>query len=244
MLDLPLWLWIVAFTTALFASTITTITSIGAGLIVYGILGFFIDLKMLIPIFAPAQLLAVTVRTWLFRRYIQWRYAAYFLLGVIPGIYGGSLIFQVLSESALRRLLGVFLLGFASYEWFRNQSASGMPHVALLPIGGVGAGVLLGSIGVPGPFLAVVFLRYGLVKESLVAMISLFFLLGNAQRILLYWQQELLTAGRLQVGITMGIAMIVGVYLGRLVLPHMSRAVFVRLILGMLVLFGVHFLIW
>lgn len=242
--DLPLWLWVVGSATALLASTITTITSIGAGLIVYGILGLFVDLKILIPIFAPAQLLAVAVRTWLFRRYIHWRYAAYFLVGVVPGIYGGALIFQILSELALRRMLGIFLLGFALYEWFRNEKVSDAPPAALLPIGGLGAGILLGSMGVPGPFLAVVFLRYGLLKESLIAMISLFFLLGNAQRTLLYWQQGLLTAGKLQIGITMGLAMILGVYLGRLILPHVSRALFVRLILGLLVLFGVKFLIW
>jgi hypothetical protein len=39
-------------------------------------------------------------------------------------------------------------------------------------------------------------------------------------------------------------AMLGGVYLGRLILPRVSRELFVKLVLGMLVLFGVQFLVW
>ena len=242
--DLPLWLWIVALITALVASTVTTVTSIGAGLITYGILGFVFDLKFLIPLVAPAQLLGVSLRCWLFRRHIQWRAAFYLFLGVIPGIFVGALLFHVMSELTLRRILGVLLLAFALYEFWRDKEVQTSPRLVLLPIGGLGAGLLLGSVGVAGPLLAIVFLRYGLVKENLVAMISLFFLVGNAQRVLLYWQQERLTADGLGLGLAMGIAMLAGVYLGRLILPRISQAVFVHLVLLVLVLFGVKFLFW
>jgi uncharacterized membrane protein YfcA len=242
--DLPLWLWIVTLITALVASTVTTVTSIGAGLITYGILGFVFDLKVLIPLVAPAQLLGVSLRCWLFRCHIQWWTAFYLFLGVIPGIFVGARLFHVMSESTLRRVLGVLLLAFALYEFWRDKEVQTSPRLALLPIGGLGAGLLLGSVGVAGPLLAIVFLRYGLVKESLVAMISLFFLVGNAQRVLLYWQQGRLTADGLGLGVAMGMAMIAGVYLGRMILPRISQAVFVKLVLFVLVLFGVKFLFW
>lgn len=244
-LDMPLWLWLLVLLTALLASGITTITSIGAGLITYGVLGFVTDLKVLIPILAPAQLLGVAVRFWLFRNDIHWRLAIAFFTGVIPGIFVGTWVFDLLSELALRRVLGVFLLGFAAYEYVRPstiQAAS--PRLAWLPIGGLFAGALLGSIGVAGPLVAIIFLRYGLVKEALVAMISLFFLLGNSQRALLYWREGLLTADSLGLGLVMGLAMIGGVYAGRLILPRISRERFVHLVLVMLVLFGMKFLIW
>jgi len=242
--DLPLWLWIVTLITALVASTVTTVTSIGAGLITYGILGFVFDLKFLIPLVAPAQLLGVSLRCWLFRRYIHWWAAFYLFLGVIPGIFVGALLFHVMSETTLRRVLGVLLLAFALYEFWRDKEVQTSPRLILLPIGGLGAGLLLGSVGVAGPLLAIVFLRYGLVKENLVAMVSLFFLVGNVQRVLLYWQQERLTVDGLGLGLVMGIAMLAGVYLGRLILPRISQAVFVNLVLLILVLFGVKFLFW
>ena len=244
-LDMPLWLWLLALLTALLASAITTITSIGAGLITYGVLGFFVDLKIIIPILAPAQLLAVWVRFWLFRQDIQWRLAVAFFSGVIPGIFVGMWLFHLLSELALRRLLGVFLLGFAAYEYLRPSAIQSVtPRLAWLPIGGVFAGAILGSIGVAGPLVAIIFLRYGLVKEALVAMISLFFIIGNTQRTLLYWQKGLLTADSLGLGCAMGLAMIAGVYVGRLILPRLSRERFVHLVLAILVLFGVKFLVW
>lgn len=244
-LDMPLWLWLLALLTALLASTVTTITSIGAGLITYGILGFFTDLKTIIPILAPAQLLAVMVRFWLFRKDIQWHLAIAFFSGVIPGIFVGMWLFHLLTELAMRRLLGVFLLGFAAYEYLRPSAIqSTAPRLAWLPIGGVFAGALLGSIGVAGPLVAIIFLRYGLVKEALVAMISLFFLLGNSQRTLLYWREGLLTADSLGLGMAMGLAMIAGVYVGRLILPRVSRERFVHLVLMMLILFGLNFLMW
>ncbi|PON14145.1 hypothetical protein C2W62_30605 [Candidatus Entotheonella serta] len=243
-LDMPLWLWLLTLLTTLLASAITTITSIGAGLITYGVLGFVVDLKTIIPLLAPAQLLGVLVRSWLFRRDIQWRLAAIFFLGVIPGVFVGTWLFYLLTELALRRVLGVFLLGFAAYEYLHPSAIQAeSPRLHWLPIGGLFAGALLGSIGVAGPLVAIIFLRYGLVKESLVAMISLFFLLGNSQRTLLYWQEGLLTADRLGVGLAIGVSMIAGVYVGRLILPRISRERFVHLVLAMLLLFGINFLV-
>ncbi len=242
MLDFTLWL--VALGGALLASVVTTITSIGAGMILYGVLGPFLDLKVVIPLVAPAQLLAVGLRCWLFRRHLHWRLAALFFLGVVPGIYAGTLLFDVLTETALRRMLGVFLLAFAAYEGWRGGESRTAPHAGFLPLGGAVAGALLGSIGIAGPLLAVIFLRYGLLKEDLIAMVALFFLLGNAQRTVLYWQQGFFIADRLALAVAMGLAMLVGVYTGRLVLPHVSQVFFRRLVLGMLVLFGVQFLVW
>jgi uncharacterized membrane protein YfcA len=244
MLELPLWLWIVALITGLIASTVNTIVSIGTGLITYGVLSFFIDLKIAIPIVAPAHLLAVSLRFWLFRHHIHWRLAWCFFLGVIPGIYCGTVIFHILSELVLRRSLGVFLLGFAAYQLFQRKAVRVAPHVGLLPLGGLCAGILLGSIGIAGPLLAVVFLRYGLLKEGMVAMIALFFLVANTQRTLLYWQQGALVGQSLGLAVVLGMAMLGGVYLGRLILPRVSRELFVKLVLGMLVLFGVQFLVW
>ncbi|ETW94289.1 MAG: hypothetical protein ETSY1_35540 [Candidatus Entotheonella factor] len=242
---MPLWLWLLALATALLASAITTITSIGAGLITYGVLGFVVDLKIMVIVLAPAQLLAVLVRFWLFRKEVQWRLAILFFIGVIPGIFVGTWLFHLLTELALRRILGMFLLGFATHEYLRPSAIQATsPRLLWLPVGGVFAGAILGSIGVAGPLVAIIFLRYGLVKEALVAMISLFFLLGNSQRTLLYWQEGLLTTDSLGLGLAMGLAMIGGVYVGRLILPRISRERFVHLVLAMLVLFGVKFLIW
>ena len=242
MIDFPVWL--VALGGALLASTVTTITSIGAGMIMYGVLGPFLGLKVVIPLVAPAQLLAVALRCWLFRRHLQWRLAALFFIGVVPGIFAGALLFEFLSETALRRLIGVFLLAFAVYETWRGNDRSPQRHPALLPLGGLAAGALLGSIGIAGPLLAVIFLRYGLLKEDLIAMVALFFLLGNAQRTVLYWQQGFFVADRLALAAGMGLAMVAGVYAGRRVLPHVSLELFRRLVLGMLVLFGLQFLFW
>jgi hypothetical protein len=244
MLALPLWLWIVALASSLVASIVTTITGVGAGLIIYGVLSFFLDLKVIIPLVAPAQFLSGTLRLWVFRQFIHWRLAWYFFLGVLPGIYGGTVLFHLLSEVALRRLLGAFLLAFAAYELLQGHVKRRHPRVAWLPLGGLGAGVLLGSVGVPGPLLAVVFLRYGLMKEELVAMIALFFFVGNAQRTLHYWQQGTLASESLGLAIGIGVAMVVGVELGRRLFPYISRELFVRLVLGMLILFGVKFLLW
>ena len=242
--DLAWWLWIVTFATGVIASAVTTITSIGAGLITYGVLGFFLDLKVIIPFAALAQLLSVSLRCWLFRRYIRWRLAGYFFLGVFPGVYGGAALFHVLTELALRRALGLFLLGFAAYQFMQGTTVRVAPHLGLLPLAGIVAGALSGSIGIAGPMLAVVFLRYGLLKEELVAMVSLFFFVGNAQRTLLYWQQGSLSGASVTLAGVLGLAMLAGVYLGRLLLPYVSRELFVKLVLGMLVVFGIQFMFW
>lgn len=242
--ELSLWLWIVTFITGLVASAVTTITSIGSGLIVYGVLSFFLDLKSIIAFVAPAQLFAVSLRSWLFRSHIHWRLAGYFFLGVVPGIYCGAALYHVLPELVLRRALGAFLLASAVNELRQQTEVRVAPRLWILPFGGFCAGVLSGSIGIAGPLVAVVFLRYGLMKEELVAMIALYFLLGNAQRTLLYWQQGALLKEHFGLAVVIGIGMLVGVYVGRCILPRVSRQLFVRLVLGMLILFGIQFLVW
>ena len=72
------------------ASIVTTVTGIGAGLIIYGVLSFFFDFKIIIPLVAPAQFLSGALRLWVFRQYIHWRLAWPFFLGVLPGIYAHS----------------------------------------------------------------------------------------------------------------------------------------------------------
>ncbi len=52
------------------------------------------------------------------------------------GIYGGTLVFHMLSELALRRLFGVSLLGFAASECFPLHQVRPTPHTAGLPLGG------------------------------------------------------------------------------------------------------------
>jgi uncharacterized membrane protein YfcA len=239
--DLPLWLWMITFATGLVASVVTTITGIGEGMMIYGILSFFFGLKLIIPCVAVAQLVTASLRFWLFRGAIHWRLASYFFLGVLPGIYGGTLLFHWVSERALRRVLGVFLLGFVGYEVCQRKAIRVAPRVGLLPLGGCCAGLLSGSIGVAGPLLVLVFLRYGLLREELVAMTTLYFLLGSAQRTLLYWHQGRLPEEQWGLAVALGLAMLGGVYLGRLVLPHVSRPLFLKLVLGMLALFGIHF---
>jgi uncharacterized membrane protein YfcA len=110
-----------------------------------------------------------------------------------------------------------------------------------LPLGGCCAGLLSGSLGVADPLLVMVFLRYGLLREELVAMTTLYFLHGSAQRTLLYWHQRTLRGAHVGLAVALGLAMLGGVYLGRLVLPRVSRPLFIKLVLGMLALFGLQF---
>ena len=230
---------------ALLASTVTTITSIGAGMIMYGVLGPFLGLKVVIPLIAPAQLVAVAVTLAGCSGIIcngAWRPC--FSLAWCPAFSPAPCCSSSSPKTALRRIIGVCLLAFAAYETWRGNDRRPQRHPALLPLGGLAAGALLGSIGIAGPLLAVIFLRYGLLKEDLIAMVALFFLLGNAQRTVLYWQQGFFVADRLALAAGMGLAMLAGVYAGRRVLPHVSLKLFRRLVLGMLVLFGLQFLFW
>ena len=114
---------------------------------IYGILSGFFGLKLIIPCVALAQLCTASLRFWVFRGAIHWRLACYFFLGVLPGISGGTFLFHWLSERALRRALGVFVLGFVVYECLQRQAIRVAPRVGLLPPGGCCAGILSGSIG-------------------------------------------------------------------------------------------------
>ena len=120
----------------------TTITSIGAGMIMYGVLSPFLDLKVVIPLVAPAQLLAVGLRCWLFRRHSM-APSGPLLPAWCPAF---TPVRSSSTSSPRRRISDVFLLAFAACEMWQDSEN----RTTFLPLGGVVAGALLGSIGIAG----------------------------------------------------------------------------------------------
>lgn len=76
------------------------------------------------------------------------------------------MLFYVLHEVALRRLLGGFLLGLAVYEHCQRKAVRSSLHRVWLAGEGFGAGALLGSVGGAGPLLAAVARRRVRVGED------------------------------------------------------------------------------
>jgi uncharacterized membrane protein YfcA len=88
------------------------------------------------------------------------------------------------------------------------------------------------------------FLGYGLRKGAYLATDSLCSVGAYIARAIVFGRYNLLTASTMAVGLYLGIVMIVGAWAGRRLVERMSERVFLNVIEGLLVVFGLQFLIW
>ncbi len=156
----------------LFTGFISSISGMGGGAILLGILTTMFPIRTLVPIHGIVQLSANISRSWMLRGFIKKKMTLWFLIGTPLGAYLGTLL---LKQNISERTLKLLIAGLILFVVFKPKK---MPQFKLrewqfsiLGILASALGILIGSVG---PFLAPFFLRDDINKEELVATKSTF----------------------------------------------------------------------
>jgi uncharacterized membrane protein YfcA len=88
------------------------------------------------------------------------------------------------------------------------------------------------------------FLGYGLRKGGYLATDALCTVGSYLARGVVFRRHDLLTGQMIAVGLYLGVIMIAGAWAGRRLIERMSEQTFLRVIEGLLVAFGLQFLLW
>lgn len=235
--------WLALGLGAVIGSTIGGVAGFGAGVIMLPVIAWTMGVKAAVPVLTVAMFLGNLSRVWFSRDEVEPRVVIAFLSGAIPtGIVGAILYTRVESEG-ISRILGAFMLGSVLLRrWLTARNIR--IRLGHFPIVGAGIGFLSSLVASVGPISTPFFLGHGLRKGAYLATEALCAVGMHIARGIVFRRYELLTAPTVLVGIFIGLIMISGAWAGRRLVERLSERAFLRLIEGLLILFGLQFLLW
>ena len=119
---------------------------------------------------------------------------------------------------------------------------SNLPVWAFAPLGAV-FGFLVAFLGVPGPFMATVYLSHGLTAGAYLGTSSLGMLVAQVPKIGVYGSNGLYTQRAVTAGFSMGVVAILSAYAGRWFLGRIQPGVFRKMVDVMLIASGILFIV-
>jgi uncharacterized membrane protein YfcA len=210
------------------------------------LLSLVMPVQAAIGVTLPLLIFADVFALYFFWRKWDMRYIKLMLPMGLIGAVLGILLLSVLSDSALRRVLGAFTLVAVIYKvasdsgWLRKYK----PQLWHGRLAGWGSGFAsaLANAGAP-PFTAYMLLQDDITPMSFVGTTTLFFAIINAFKL-----PGFLLTGTLDVQRLISIVWIVplipvGVWLGRWLIHRINTEVFIRFMLGLLFLLGLWLLL-
>ena len=215
--------------TAFIAALIGGIAGLGSAIILIPVLAFTVGIREAIPITAIAVGIQTWSRVWVNRSLIDKQVAGWFLLGAVPASVIGAMLFANLPAEYLQKGLAVFLLAIVVY---RHTSLGA--RISIKPrwftAVGMGQGFLSAIFGGAGPFGASFFLSYGLRRGAFVGTMASGMTGVNLVKIGVYSNYSLLDLNGLVIALLLGLIMVVGAYIGGLLINRLSDKIFVYIV--------------
>ena len=227
---------------AFLSALLSGVAGMGGGLLYLPFLAASVGVRKAIPFLAVLLLVANIARAFFSRQELKWDVAARLGLGAVPGALIGALLYTALSAEFIARAVGVFLLlnvffTLARIPWPRKASLKQFPYV------GVVAGFLSAVVGGAGPMMTPFFLRLGIVKGAFLSTEAVAAASMHIVKIPIYSQARLLTLDDIMLALPLAGMMILGTWVGKLLVNRMNEALFRTIVTILLGLIGLRFLI-
>lgn len=221
------------------AYVISTVGAGGGALMTIPGVSAIVGTQAVAPIVNLGAFLGRPSRFWLFRKTIDWKIVLYYL----PASALGSLIAAYFFKSSpivwLQIIIGLFLVStLFQYKYGKKRTSFPMKRIYFLPIGFIVSliGTFTGGMGpVQNPF----YLNLNISKEMMIGtktansfFMGLFQLFG-------YWSYELYTNEIVLYGICLGLGATMGNIIGKKIIVRISEKLFLRFVLGIMMISGI-----
>ncbi|MBI1736697.1 MAG: sulfite exporter TauE/SafE family protein [Candidatus Rokubacteria bacterium] len=235
--------WIILLGTALAGSVIGGVAGFGAGVVLLPVVAWTVGLRAAVPIMTVTMLVGNLSRLWWSRGEIDRAVAVRFLAGALPATAVGAILYAGTPSTALSLVIGVFLLASVP---LRRFLASPVVQIRLrhFPVVGAVFGFLSSLVVTTGPVVTPFFLAYGLRRGAYIATEAACAFAMHGVRGAVLARYALLTWETIAIGCALGGTMFAGSWLGRRLLDRMSDRVFLRVIEALLIVMGLHFVLF
>jgi uncharacterized membrane protein YfcA len=217
------------------AAVISALFGLAGGTIVFVLLSWTLDAKQAVPLHAAVQVVGNLSRFGVFWQHIQWRVVGLFSILLVPGACLGALFYQWFNPDLISLLVGVFILLSLFLPEKKPQNS---PNWVIVGIGFLSS--FLGMIvAVTGPFIASFFVLKQLSKEDLVATKSVCQAMTQIVKTLVFSVSVGFQFGDYgYLLVILGIATILGTFIGKFLLAKLSEQHYDVLNRGLLGLIG------
>lgn len=211
------------------------------GIVLLSVMLLFLDPLEAIPLHGVVQLVSNGSRTWIQRSHVRWgifwRYAA----PLVPAGMLGLTIAQSLPPSLTRALIGAFVL-LATWApgllLLGTHPERAEPTRRFLLLGAV-VGVVNMTVGATGPLIAPFFLNLGLTRQALVGTKAACQAAGHVVKVAIFGVAGFVFAAWLVPLALLSAMVVLGTWLGSLLLERVSERHFVLLYRVVLTLIAV-----
>lgn len=195
--------------TSFFAAIIGGVGGFGTGIILTALLAPVIGFKALVPVLAVAGVVVNAGRFWFYRRSVDLRAAKQVLAGAVPALFAGAYVYSLLDARTIGLVLGTFVL--AAVPLRHTLAMRGMHLRRAGVVFGAGVfGLVSGIASATGVILISLLLGAGLGGTAVLATDALVSIAIDFIKVLLFGQFDLLDAGNVTLGLTIGAATIPG----------------------------------
>lgn len=131
----------------LLTSALTAITGLGGGMILIGLMPFFVPAAAIVPVHGVTQLVSNATRAWFGRDGLDFRYVWQFLAGSLVGLVIFGVLVRFVHLELIPLFIGIYILLITWSDRF-NQAIRRFESFFLVGFIQTGLGVFVGT---PGP---------------------------------------------------------------------------------------------
>jgi uncharacterized membrane protein YfcA len=231
--------WAVLVVGALLGSLVGGVAGFGTGIIMLPLVAWVLGVRAAVPVLTVTMAIGNLARIWWSRGEVDRAVVLRFGLGAVPATALGTVIYVGAPAEWFGRFVGIFLIAsvplrrILATDFFRMR-------LRYFPVLGVVVGLISGLVVTTGPLNTPFFLAYGLRRGAYVGTESVCAMAMHLSRGAALARYALLTWETFAVGTVLGATMFAGSWFGRRLLDRMSDRVFLGIIEVLLVLMGLH----
>lgn len=213
------------------------VSGFGSALVAMPLLLLFIDVKTAVPLCMLNGLVITLFLSFQLRAQIDWKKIMPLFFGCLPGIVAGTLFLKGANNDVMKFLLGILLLGYATYALAFSPKArkmgKGWPVLA-----GFFTGVIGSAFSAGGPPTIIYTTLTGWAKDEIKATLSVFFFLTGILMAVAHALSGLTTITVLNYLKVTVLFVACGVLAGSICYGRISQKAYIRLIFSMLIIMG------
>lgn len=227
------------FFALLIGAAVQGITGFGFGVITVSLMVILYPARTMLPIITCLALVNIGMLLIHLRPWVDWRKAAWLIVGCVVGQVPGVLILAYMPDLLLRRLIGVcvLLLSLQGLLKYQPKIRRTSRKTAL------GAGILSGIMGIStnmaGPPVAFYVTYQDWHKDAMRATMQLTFFVNVLLRLPIYLEMKIFTLESVPAILTGLPAVLVGTYLGANCCRKINQDQFLRIVYLLLFLVGI-----
>ena len=235
--------WVVLLAGALLGSLVGGVAGFGTGIIMLPLVAWVLGLRAAVPVLTVTMAIGNLARIWWCRGEVDGAVVLRFALGAVPATALGTMLYVGAPSEWLGRFVGLFLIASVplrrvlAMDFFRMR----LSHFPAL---GAAVGLISGLVVTTGPLNTPFFLAYGLRRSAYVGTEAVCAMVMHLSRGAALARYALLTWETFAVGALLGATMFAGSWVGRRLLDRMSDRVFLSIIEVLLLLMGLHSLLF